>query len=457
MTEQLPEHAAQTLAIGGQFWLACFIFGVALILIISEKIHKTVVALFGASLILVLKILEQHEAFHLEEFGIDWNVIFLLIGMMIIINLMRPTGVFEYIAFKSAKACKGEPVKIMVTFSIITAVLSALLDNVTTVLLLAPVTLLIADALEIDAVPFLIVEALASNIGGTATLIGDPPNIMIASKAKLSFLDFIIHLAPIVVIMMIVCVFLVRIFFAKKLHTREELKERIMNMNERDAIKDPVMLTKSLIVLGIVLIGFIFHGVLHYEPATIALFGAGLLLLLSGTKEPHHVLAEVEWPVIFFFIGLFIMVGGLVKVGAIKMMSEQMLALTQGDLLSTSMLIMWFSAVASAIVDNIPYVATMNPLVIDMARELWPNATGNELLQHPDLMPIWWSLALGSCLGGNGSPIGASANVIVVGMAEKSGNKISFLRFMSYGVPITILTVFMSMIYVWLRYYYFAS
>ena len=457
MTEQLAEHAATgAIALNGSFWLACAIFSIALILIISEKINKTVVAIFGASLVLVLKILVQHEAFHLEEFGVDWNVIFLLIGMMTIINLMRPTGLFEYIAFKSAKMCKGEPVKILVTFSIITAVLSALLDNVTTVLLLAPVTLLIADALEVDAIPFLIVEALASNIGGTATLIGDPPNIMIASKAKLSFLDFIIHLAPIVVVMMVICVFLVKLFFNNRLKTREELKQRIMNMNERDAIKDPVMLTKSLVVLAIVLLGFIFHGVLHYEPATIALFGAGLLLLLSGTDEPHHVLAEVEWPVIFFFIGLFIMVGGLVKVGAIKMMSQEMLAMTKGDLLSTSMLIMWFSAVASAIVDNIPYVATMNPLVIDMARELWPDATGNELLQHPELMPIWWSLALGSCLGGNGSPIGASANVIVVGMAEKAGHKISFMKFMAYGVPITILTVFISMIYVWLRYYFFA-
>ncbi|MDH4316759.1 MAG: ArsB/NhaD family transporter [Desulfobulbaceae bacterium] len=458
MTEQLAEHAATgTIALNGSFWLACSIFSVALILIISEKINKTVVALFGASLVLVLKILVQHEAFHLEEFGVDWNVIFLLIGMMTIINLMRPTGLFEYIAFKSAKMCKGEPVKILVTFSIITALLSALLDNVTTVLLLAPVTLLIADALEIDAIPFLIVEALASNIGGTATLIGDPPNIMIASKAKLSFLDFIIHLTPVVVIMMVVCVFLVKLFFNKRLKTRDELKQRIMNMNEREAIKDPVMLTKSLVVLTIVLLGFIFHGVLHYEPATIALFGAGLLLLLSGTDEPHHVLAEVEWSVIFFFIGLFIMVGGLVKVGAIKMMSQEMLSLTKGDLFSTSMLIMWFSALASAIVDNIPYVATMNPLVIDMARELWPDATGNELLQHPELMPIWWSLALGSCLGGNGTPIGASANVIVVGMAEKAGNKISFMKFMAYGVPVTFLTVLISMIYVWLRYYFFVG
>jgi Na+/H+ antiporter NhaD/arsenite permease-like protein len=445
--------ALETVTMDGTFWLAVVIFGVALVAIITEKIHKTVVAIFGASLVLVLKILDQHDAFHLEEYGVDWNVIFLLVGMMVIISLIRPTGMFEYIAIKSAKLGRGEPLRIMIIFAIITAVLSALLDNVTTVLLLAPVTLLIAEALQVDAVPFLIVEAMASNIGGTATLIGDPPNIMIASKARLSFIDFIIHLTPIVVIIMIVFLLIIRVVFRKKLKTRDELKQRIMSMREKEAIKDPAMLKKSLFVLALVLVGFTLHGVLNYEPATVALFGAGLLLLLSNTSEPHRVLAEVEWPVIFFFIGLFVMVGGLVKVGAIKMMSTEVLNLTDGNLLATSMLIMWFSAVASAVVDNIPYVATMNPLVIDMAREMWPGLPEGELLQHHELMPIWWSLALGACLGGNGSPIGASANVIVVGMAEKAGQKISFLRFMAYGVPITFVTVLLSMIYVLLRYY----
>lgn len=451
--EALAAQAAVPAAIDATFLLACGIFAVALLLIISERIHKTVVAVFGASLVLILKILDQHEAFHIEDYGIDWNVIFLLIGMMIIINLMRPTGLFEYIAIKSAKAGRGEPLRIMVIFAVITALLSALLDNVTTVLLLAPVTLLIADALEVDPIPFLIVEALSSNIGGTATLIGDPPNIMIASKAQLTFLDFIIHLTPVVIVMMVVFILLIRLVFGGRMKTREELKQRIMRMDEREAIKDKAMLIKSLAVLAVVLVGFVLHGVFHYQPATVALFGAGLLLLLSGTHEPHHVLAEVEWPVIFFFIGLFIMVGGLVKVGAIRMMSLDMLELTKGNLLGTSMLIMWFSAVASAVVDNIPYVATMNPLVVDMAREMWPQASGAELLRHPDLMPIWWSLALGACLGGNATPIGASANVIVVGMAEKSGNPISFMKFVAYGAPITVVTVFIAMVYVYLRYY----
>ncbi|MGE5300416.1 MAG: SLC13 family permease [Acidobacteriota bacterium] len=435
------------------FWLATAIFVIAYVVIVSEKIHKTIVAIIGGSLMLVLKIVEQHEAFHLEEFGIDWNVIFLLISMMVIINLMKPTGLFEYIAIKSAKWGKGDPFRIMAIFAVVTALLSALLDNVTTVLLITPVTLLIADALEVDPIPYLISCALASNIGGTATLIGDPPNIMIASKAQLNFMDFIFHLTPIVFVVMVFYLFAIRMIWGRKLRTREELKKRIMGMDEREAIRDPLMLKKSLFVLCLVLAGFVFHGMLHFQPATVAFFGAGLLLLLSGTHEPHHAFAEVEWPTIFFFIGLFIIVGGVVKVGLIKWMSLQVLDITKSNLFATSMVLMWFSAFASAIVDNIPYVATMNPLIIDMARQIWPHETGLQLLQHRDLMPLWWSLALGACLGGNGSAIGASANVIVVGISEKTGNKISFGRFLLYGMPIMIMTVAVSAVYVWIRYY----
>ncbi|MHB8810841.1 MAG: ArsB/NhaD family transporter [Desulfobulbaceae bacterium] len=450
-----PIAAAPQFDANPAFWTATLIFIIAYVIIVSEKIHKTVVAICGAALMLLFKILDQHEAFHVEEFGVDWNVIFLLIGMMIIINLIRPTGFFEYIAIKSAKAGRGEPVRIMIIFALVTAGLSALLDNVTTVLLVAPVTLFIADALDVDPVPYLIMEALTSNIGGTATLIGDPPNIMIASKAKLTFMDFIIHLTPAVVIMMAVLVVVIKLVFGRRLQTRPELRQRVLAMDEKAAITDPKLLKKSLFVLALVLAGFVFHGPLHYEPATVALFGAGLLLLLSGTKEPHKVLADIEWTTLFFFIGLFIIIGGVVKVGLIKWMSLQMLALTQGNLFGTSMLLLWFSAFASAIIDNIPYVATMNPLVIDMAGSLWPGETGVALLQHPDLMPLWWSLALGACLGGNGSPIGASANVIVVGMSERAGKKISFMRFVAYGLPIMLLTVFIAMIYIWLRYYLF--
>ncbi len=437
------------------FWIATAVFLVSYAVIVSEKVHKTIVALVGASAMIVFNILQQREAFHVEELGVDWNVIFLLISMMIIINLMKPTGLFEYIAIKSAKWGRGRPFRIMAIFAVVTAVLSALLDNVTTVLLITPVTLLIADALEVDSIPFLISCALASNIGGTATLIGDPPNIMIASKAHLTFMDFIYHLTPIVIVVMLAYVGMIRLIWGRRLVARDELAGRIMQMDERQAIKDPVMLTKSLAVLAVVLGGFVFHGALHLQPATVALFGASLLLLLSGKHDLHHVFAEVEWPTIFFFIGLFIIVGGVVKVGLITWMSQEVLNLTRGSLFATSMVVMWFSAFASAIVDNIPYVATMNPLIVDMARQIWPHETGLQLLQHPDLMPLWWSLALGACLGGNGSAIGASANVIVVGMSEKVGRKVSFARFLAYGMPIMVVTVLISTVYVWLRYYVF--
>ena len=456
----MEPHAAQAAVSPVSFWVATGVFVVAYAVIISDKIHKTIVALAGAGLMLGLKILEQHEAFHVAELGVDWNVIFLLISMMVIINIMRPTGVFEYLAIKSAKVGRGEPVRIMIILSAVTAVVSAFLDNVTTVLLIAPVTLAVARDLKVNPIPYLLAEALASNIGGTATLIGDPPNIMIASKAKLDFMAFIYHLTPCIIIIMAAFLLTLKLIFGKQLVTTPELKAQVMQMDERGAIKDRPLLVKSLVVLALVLAGFVLHGVLGFEPATIALCGAALLLLVSGTKEPHRVLAEVEWATLFFFIGLFIIVGGVVKVGLIKWMSTQVLAMTQGNLLATSMSVMWLSAILSAVIDNIPYVATMNPLIVDMAGQLWPNTANlpadqymNGLLQHKDLMPIWWSLALGACLGGNGTAIGASANVIVVGMSEKAGHRISFAKFFLYGFPIMIMTVVLATLYVWIRYY----
>ena len=445
----------QSYVINTTFWIATAIFIVSLIVIITEKVHKAVVAIVGATLMLVLKILDQHEAFHLEELGVDWNVIFLLISTMVIINLMKPTGFFEYVAIKSAKWGRGEPFRILAIFSIVTAFISALLPNVTTVILIAPVMLLIADALEVNPTPYLISCALASNIGGTATLIGDPPNLMIGSRVSLNFMDFVYHLTPIVIIIMVCYIVAIKLIWGKQLQTKESLKKRIMNMNEREAIKDPVMLRNSLFVLTVVFMGFIFHGMLGLEVATVGLFGAGLLLLLSRSKEPRHIFAEVEWSTIFFFIGLFIIVGGVVKVGLIKWMSIKMVEITGGNLFITSMVMIWFSAFASAIVDNIPYVATMIPLVSDMAKHLWPDLSGVQLLQHPDLMPVWWSLALGACLGGNGTVIGAAANIVVVGMSEKIGQRISFMAFMKYGMPIMIMTVIVSTLYMWLRYYVF--
>jgi Na+/H+ antiporter NhaD/arsenite permease-like protein len=452
MTQEAAAASTQVV-MGAKFWIATALFIVVYGIIVTEKIHKTIISIFGASLMIVLGIVTQENAFHSTDLGIDWNVIFLLVSMMIIINIMKPTGAFEYIAIKSAKVAKGQPFMIMAIFSVVTAFVSAILDNVTTVLLIAPVTLLICQALELDVVPYLITEALASNIGGTATLIGDPPNIMIASKAQLDFMAFIYHLTPVIIVVLIAYIISIKLIFGKKLKVKEELRQRVMAMDENAAIKDPVLLKKSLAVLAVTVTGFIFHGMLHYEPATIALFGAGLLLLVSGNKEPHHILAEAEWTTLFFFMGLFIIIGGVVNVGLIKWMSIKVLELTQGNLLGTSMVIMWFSAFASAFIDNIPYVATMNPLIIDMAKQLWPNLSGVELLHHPDLMPIWWSLALGACLGGNGTAIGASANVIVVGMAEKMGRPISFKQFMLYGMPLMIESVLICTLYVWLRYY----
>ncbi len=440
------------------FWIATAIFFVAYALIISEKVHKTKVALFGAALVLITKVLLQEEAFYDGDLGIDWNVIFLLISMMIIINIMTKTGVFQYVAIKCAKVAKGEPFRIMILFAVITAVGSAFLDNVTTVLLLAPVTLLIAEQLEINPIPYLITEALASNIGGTATLIGDPPNIMIASKAGLNFMDFIYHLTPAIIIIFLFWMLAWKVIFGKRLQVRDELKERIMSLHEKEQIKDVALLKKSLVVLGLTIIGFMLHGFFHYEPATVALMGATTLLFISK-EDPHSILAEVEWPTIFFFIGLFVIIGGIVKVGLVEDMSKAMIAVTnpQPDNMSVlSMVMLWFSAICSAVVDNIPFVATMNPLLIDMIHKVYGLAPGMatmEHIQHPAMMPVWWSLALGACLGGNGSPIGASANVIIVGLSEKAGHKISFVQFLKYGFPVMLLTIFLSMIYIYVRYY----
>src|SRR4030043_2201359 len=451
MTEGVK--AATEIVFGTQFWIATAIFVLVYGLIIADKIHKTILAIVGAASMIILRIVTQEDAFHSMELGIDWNVIFLLVSMMIIINIMKPTGVFEYIAIKSAKVAKGKPFAIMAIFSVVTAVVSAFLDNVTTVLLIAPVTLLICQALELDVGPYLITEAIASNIGGTATLIGDPPNIMIASKAQLDFMAFVYNLTPVIIVVLIAYIISLKFIFGKKMSVKEELRQRVMAMNENEAIKDPVLLKKSLVVLAITVGGFVVHGMLHFEPATIALFGAGLLLLISGNKEPHHILAQAEWATLFFCMGLFIIIGGVVKVGLIKWMSIKVLEMTQGNLFATSMVVMWFSAFASAFIDNIPYVATMNPLIVDMAKQLWPDLSGIQLLHHADLMPLWWSLALGACLGGNGTAIGASANVIVVGMSEKLGKRISFGKFMLYGMPMMIMTVIVSTIHVWLRYY----
>ena len=441
------------------FWIATLIFLVSFGLIVSEKLDKTKVALIGAGLMIILKVVTQHEAFYDELYAIDYNVIFLLISMMIIVDILKKTGIFQFIAIKSAKLAKGKPFTILVFFACITAFASALLDNVTTVLLIVPVALFIAEELELDPFPFMISEIMACNIGGTATLIGDPPNIMIASKVQLTFMDFIYHLTPAVLFIFAGFILTMKLIFGKKLHVKEEVRLKILAMDEYALIKDVGLLKKSLSVLGLVMLGFVFHGMFHYEPATIALFGAAVLLIISK-EDVHHVLRELEWPTLFFFMGLFIIVGGVVKVGLISKLSEGLITLTNptaGSMFTLSVVMLWFSAIGSSIVDNIPFVASMIPLVKDTAEAVLPGEWElKPLLQHATLMPVWWSLALGTCLGGNGTPIGASANVITIGLAGKAGYPITFRKFLLYSIPITLETLVLSTVYIVLRYYVFA-
>ncbi|GBF35271.1 Na+/H+ antiporter NhaD type [Desulfocucumis palustris] len=401
-------------------------------MIMLEKIHRTVVALAGAMIVIIAGIISQEKA---VEY-VDFNTIGLLIGMMIIVGITRHTGVFEYMAVYAAKAAKGEPAQIMISLATITAITSAFLDNVTTVLLIVPVTFAIAKQLEINPIPFLIAEVVASNIGGTATLIGDPPNIMIGSATGLGFMDFVIALAPVIVVVHIATMLWLKILYRKDMFAREELKKGILVMDEKKEIKDQRLLKKCLIVIGITVAGFVLHQYLHMESGTVALGGATLLLLLTR-DEPEHALAAVEWPVIFFFVGLFIIVGALEHVGIIEAIAKESLKLTGGAMLPTGLLILWLSAIASAFVDNIPFVATMIPLIQDMGR----------LGGITDLNPLWWSLSLGACLGGNGTLIGASANVVVAGMAEKRGILITFIKFTKIAFPMMIMSIIICTAY----------
>ncbi|MHB1362064.1 MAG: ArsB/NhaD family transporter [Thermoleophilia bacterium] len=428
------------------------IFIGAFVVIATEKVHKTVVALAAAAILLVMGFIDQKAAFFSQDVGIDFNVIFLLIGMMVIVNISMKTGLFEWLAVKAAKIAKGHPLRIMLVLTVITAALSALLDNVTTILLIAPVTIVIAKTLKTDAIPFLITEAVASNIGGAATLIGDPPNIMIASRAELTFMDFIYNLLPVILLIMAVYLISIRIIFRRNFSHSTEVRERVMKMEHEGLITDKPLLRKCLLVLALTVLGFIFHGYLEIKPAVIALSAAALLTLWAR-QDPWEILRQVEWPTILFFVGLFIMVGSLARTGVIEKLSHATLNLTEGNLFATSMFTLWFSAFASAIIDNIPYVATMNSMVVNMAQGMWPEQSGTALLHQAGLMPIWWSLALGACLGGNGTLIGASANVIASGIGEKHGFPISFKRFTLYGLPLMLESMLICTAYVWLRYY----
>ncbi len=416
--------------------LSAAIFIAAYALIIWDKFDRMVIALGGAVLMVLLRILSQEKAFG----EIDYNTLGLLIGMMVIVMITKRSGVFEYLAVKTVKAAKGQPVAILVLLSLATGVLSAVLDNVTTVLLILPVTLSIARDLHINPVPFIISEVFASNAGGTATLIGDPPNIMIGSAVGFDFMDFLRNDAPVALPILLLTTYILAMVYKKKLKTTPEAKMKVMAMNEKEFIKDSRLLVKSLAVLGLTMAGFALHGVLGYDSATIAVAGAVILLAISGLK-PEKILHEVEWKTIFFFIGLFVMVGGLKETGVIKTLAQGVIDVTGGDLLLTTMAVLWVAAVASAFIDNIPFVATMIPLLKDVGA-----------LTGMDLTPVWWALSLGACLGGNGTIIGASANVVATGIAEEHGHKISFGKYFKTAFPLMLLTIVISAVYLYLFY-----
>ena len=417
---------------------AIAIFLVIYALIISEKIHRTIVAMIGGLLMVALGFVDQETALH----HIDFNTLGLLIGMMIVVSITADTGLFRFVAVWAAKKSKGKPVNILIALSVITAVGSAFLDNVTTVLLMVPVTFSITRQLGVAPVPFLLTQIIASNVGGTATLIGDPPNIMIGSAVpELTFMAFIENLAPIAVLIMIVILPIFVMLFRKQIRTTPEAARQLMEMDEKTLITDRPLLVKSLSVLGLTIVGFFLHQSLHLESATVALAGAFLLLLLTGEHKMEQAFTKVEWMTIFFFVGLFVLVSGLIETGVIAELAAKAIEVTNGDVVAASLLILWLSAIASAFLDNIPFVATMIPMIQEM---------GN--MGVSNLEPLWWSLALGACLGGNGSLIGASANLIVAGMSGKEGHPIKFMTYFKYGFPLMLLTVVIAHAYVYFRY-----
>ncbi len=425
-----------------QSWAAVVVFVVTYGLIISEKIHRVAAALGGAALMLAIRATDDKSAFFSEHSGIDWNVIFLLMGMMMIVGVLKRTGLFEYLAIWAVKRARARPYRVMVMLVVITALASALLDNVTTVLLIAPVTLLVCERLTQPAAPFLIAEVMASNIGGLATLVGDPPNIIIASRAGLTFNDFLVHLAPLSAALIVVLTVLCRFLFRGSFGYDETRAEEVMALQEREAIRDSRLLVQGLAVLALVVAGFVLHPVLHYAPSVVALLGAGLLIAVS-TAQTSEILTEVEWPTLAFFAGLFIMIGGLIETGVIGEISRFLADAIGDQELGGSMLLLGASAVLSGIVDNIPYVATMAPITSDLVQNMGGGT------DHA----MWWALAIGADLGGNATAIGASANVVVLGIAERNRQPISFWQFTKYGLVVTAVTVTLSAGYMWLRYF----
>jgi Na+/H+ antiporter NhaD/arsenite permease-like protein len=415
--------------------LTAVIFVVTYALIATDRMDKTIAALLGGTIVVILGIIHQEEAFG----AIDLNVIFLLAGMMILAAILRRTGFFQWLAIRSVKFAGGEPYRILIVLSVVSAVLSAFLDNVTTMVLLAPVTLYISTVMRVSPLPFLISEILASNIGGTATLIGDPPNILIGSASGLGFLEFLVNLGPIALAILLVFLLMTRFLFGRDLAIHEDVRDAVLGLDEREVLTDPSLLRLSLLVIGATLIGFLLATPLGLEPGAIALLGAAVLLLLSRV-EVEEVLREIEWPTIFFFVGLFMLVEAVVHVGIIDALALTLIDLTGGQETVTVIGFLWLSAFASAIVDNIPYTATMIPVVNQIGESGLP------------IEPLWWALALGACLGGNATIVGASANVVVANMAARAGHPITFRAFLPYGVLVAVVSLVMSTVYLYLRY-----
>jgi len=415
-------------------WLAGGVFLLTYALIVTERVHRTVSALLGGMVMILAGVISQEEAFT----AIDWNVIFLLVGMMALANILRETGLFQWIAVKAVRLGKGNPFRILIILSSVTALASALLDNVTVVVLVAPVTFFVAASLGTSPVPFLISEILASNIGGTATLIGDPPNILIGSAAGFDFLTFAWNMTPISLLILLAFVGLSWFMFRRELHSRPGRRLDIEALEAETLITDRKLLRRGLIVMALVLAGFLFQGALGVGPATVALSGATLLMLWTRS-DPGQVLSDVEWSTLFFFVGLFITVEAIVQVGIIDAVAQTALRFTGENVTLTSILLLWLSGLASAIVDNIPYTTAMIPVVESLGEAM-------------RIEPLWWALALGACLGGNATLIGASANVVVASLATRSGHSISFKRFFRYGLVMSTLSLLLAMLYLWLRY-----
>lgn len=445
MTAQAASHVYFGL---NPMWVSTCILAITYATIMSEKINRSIVALVGAGVMILAGVLDQDEAIK----GIDWNTIGLLTGMMILVSISRRSGMFQYLAIWSAKAARAHPAGMLFLLQITTAVLSAFLDNVTTVLLIVPVTLAICNTLRVPAYPYLFAEIFASNIGGTATLIGDPPNILIGSQVGLTFNDFVFHLTPVIVIVMVVQAVIIHVIWGKDLKASHDAEARVMAMNAADSILDWRLLKQSLVILALVMIAFVLARPLHLEPATIAMFGAAVLMLLDNwthhtekaAHNIHQTFGDVEWITIFFFIGLFVVVHGVDVGGLLNLLADKLVAATGDDMAHAGYAILWSSAVLSAIVDNIPFVATMIPLIKNMA----PAFGGADHIQ-----PLWWCLSLGACLGGNGTLIGASANLTVAGIGERNNVPFSFVTYTLYAFPLMVVSVAICHVYVWWRYF----